>query len=217
MTMDNVIIRKYREEDRPKVREICYESVFLGEPVEAFFDDKEILADIMTLYYTDHEPGSMFVAEDSGRIVGYLAGCPDSRKCREIGRTSIIPGVLRKVLIRGIIFKPKTAKLLFHSCIGLIKGEFNVPYMEDYPAYFRVYIAKNYRKMGIGSRLLDAYLEHLREKQIKGVYSITVSEEEKMFLLNRDFKILSSRTSRQLYRVVGKDFAVSAMVKKTDN
>ena len=56
-------IRAYKAGDRRKVREISYDTAFMGESPEDFFDEEEIPADEVTLYYTDYEPESVFVAE----------------------------------------------------------------------------------------------------------------------------------------------------------
>ena len=57
------LIRPYQKEDRPSVRRISCETAFLDADLHDFFSDEEILADALTLYFTDYEPESCFVAE----------------------------------------------------------------------------------------------------------------------------------------------------------
>ena len=78
--MEETIIRQFKPEDRGSVRDISWETAFLGEPADAFFSGKEILADFLTQYFTDYEPGSCFVAVSANRVVGYLIGSTDCRK-----------------------------------------------------------------------------------------------------------------------------------------
>ena len=51
-------IRKYREKDRKAIRDISVKTSFLGNPIEFFVNDKELIADVLTRFYTDYEPES---------------------------------------------------------------------------------------------------------------------------------------------------------------
>ena len=68
------IIRSYRASDRDAVRHLCCETGFLGEPIDPVYEDRQLFADFLTTYYTDHEPESSFVLEVDGEIRGYLLG-----------------------------------------------------------------------------------------------------------------------------------------------
>src|SRR5216110_1904834 len=68
-------IRSYRRSDRAAVRKLCCDTGFLGDPIDPVFEDRELFADFLTTYYTDHEPESSFVLEINGQIRGYLLGC----------------------------------------------------------------------------------------------------------------------------------------------
>ena len=67
-------IRPYRQSDRAAVRALCCATGFLGEPIDPVFEDRELFADFLTTYYTDHEPESSFVLEIDNEIRGYLLG-----------------------------------------------------------------------------------------------------------------------------------------------
>src|SRR5438309_1543057 len=67
-------IRSYQASDRGAVRKLCCETGFLGHPIDPVFQDRELFADFLTTYYTDHEPESSFVLEINGEIRGYLLG-----------------------------------------------------------------------------------------------------------------------------------------------
>ena len=55
---DQVSIRPYTLKDRPGLRKISYDTSFLGKADE-LFDEPELLADALTLYFTDSEPQSI--------------------------------------------------------------------------------------------------------------------------------------------------------------
>src|SRR6478752_10460390 len=67
-------IRGYKASDRVAVRKLCCATGFLGSPIDPVFQDRELFADFLTTYYTDHEPESSFVLEVDGEIRGYLLG-----------------------------------------------------------------------------------------------------------------------------------------------
>src|SRR5207253_131777 len=67
-------IRSYRSADRAAVRRLCCQTGFLGEPIDPVYEDRELFADFLTTYYTDHEPESCFVLEKNDELRGYLLG-----------------------------------------------------------------------------------------------------------------------------------------------
>src|SRR3989442_4377795 len=67
-------IRSYRKTDRDAVRRLCCQTGFLGTPIDPVYEDRQLFADFLTTYYTDHEPESSFVLEVDGEIRGYLLG-----------------------------------------------------------------------------------------------------------------------------------------------
>src|SRR6266404_2964172 len=68
------MIRSYRDSDREAVRKLCCQTGFLGEPIDPVYEDRQLFADFLTTYYTDHEPESCFLLEINGEIRGYLLG-----------------------------------------------------------------------------------------------------------------------------------------------
>lgn len=97
----NVTIRAYSPQDRESIRRINYETSFVHKP-HLFCDDREVVADALTRYYTDFEPGSCFVAEAQGCVVGYIIGTLDLiRMRREYGFKILMPAVA-KAFVRGV-------------------------------------------------------------------------------------------------------------------
>lgn len=74
-----VRIRPYGPADRTAVRRLCCETGFLGKPVDAFFQDRELFADLFTNAYLDYEPDWALVAEVDSRVIGYLLGAVSKR------------------------------------------------------------------------------------------------------------------------------------------
>jgi hypothetical protein len=93
-------IRPYRAADRAAVRAICCRTAFRNRGAAAVTADGELFADYWTRYYTDHEPGSLWVAEVEGRVVAYLLGCLDTRRHARAMTRRIAPAVLLKLAWR---------------------------------------------------------------------------------------------------------------------
>ena len=133
------VIRKYNAQDRLAVRQINCGTALMGEPSAVFFDDDEMFADALTLYFTDYEPGSCFVAEVQGKIVGYLLGAKDVRCMDKIMANKIAWPLLTKALRRGTFFRKKNVEFLFHVWLSLLKGEFKAPsFSKEYPATLHI-------------------------------------------------------------------------------
>jgi hypothetical protein len=68
--MSEFEIRPYRPADREAIRRICFETGYMGEPIDWLWRDAESFADLITRYYTEREPGSILVAACGDRVVG---------------------------------------------------------------------------------------------------------------------------------------------------
>jgi hypothetical protein len=71
-------IRPYQPSDRSAVRQLAYDTADAGRP--SSFPDAALQMDLLTTYYTDHEPESCWITEEDGKVKGYLTGCLDTRK-----------------------------------------------------------------------------------------------------------------------------------------
>jgi GNAT superfamily N-acetyltransferase len=206
--MQETIIRPYRKEDRVEVRDIAWETAFMGEPADIFFDDKELLADFLTLYFTDYEPGSCFVAEYQGKVIGYIIGARDPRRLRR-ALWSITPKLFLKAVIRGVFFKKKNLDLIFHCIASFFKNEFNEKdFSVVYPAVLHINLKNGFRGLEIGSRLMTAYLGYLADQKIAGVRLATMSQKAKPFFMNQGFELLHEGHRSYFKYLVNKDVPV---------
>ncbi|MCL4377841.1 MAG: GNAT family N-acetyltransferase [Actinobacteria bacterium] len=186
---EKIIIRKYKKKDRAKVREIACDTAFMGECAEIFFEGREFLADSITLYFTDYEPGSCFVAELEGKVIGYLIGSKNEKKMNFIFLFKIAPRLFIRSFSSKVIFSKKNWKFIAESVKSFFKGELGSPDFpeKDYPALLHINIEKNYRNYGIGNMLMDAYLIYLKNEKITGVHLTTQSENAFKFFERSGF------------------------------
>ncbi len=204
--MEEIVIRNYKIEDRQSVRGIAWETAFMGEPASVFFSDKEIFSDFLTLYFTDFEPRSCLVAESKGEVVGYLIGSEDESRLRKITTFKIIPMLLIKAAVRGILLKRKDMEYLKQCFSSFLKGEFRDPdFSIEYPAVMHINIKKGFRHSGIGSMLISGFLDRLAIKKIKGVHLSTMSEEAGCFFKANGFNLIYSAARSYFRYITGRD------------
>jgi ribosomal protein S18 acetylase RimI-like enzyme len=186
---EKIIIRKYEKNDRAKLREIACDTAFMGECSEIFFDGREFLADFITLYFTDYEPESCFIAEADGKVIGYLIGSKNEKKMNFIFFIKIVPRLFIKSFYNRIIFSKKNWKFVVESVKSFFKGELGSPDFpeKDYPALLHINVEKNYRNLGIGNMLMNAYLSYLKNEKITGVHLTTQSENAFKFFERSGF------------------------------
>jgi ribosomal protein S18 acetylase RimI-like enzyme len=168
------LIRPYTANDRPAVRQICFETGYMGEPVDWLYGDRESFNDLITRYYTDQEPESIFLAERDGQVVGYLTGCVDSERTRGVGARE-----MQGVLLHGGLIKPGSARFLWRLLFDILRDR-DTPseYLKDprYPAHLHIDLLPEGRGHGMGRRLMTAWLDRLRERGVPGVHLGTFAE-----------------------------------------
>src|SRR5437868_443829 len=108
--MEAPTIRPYEPRDRDAVRDICYVTGYMGDPVDWQWRDRESFSDMFSGYYTDREPESALVVEIDGVVRGYLLGCVDSEKAWNAAAIAA-----RHVVRRGIAFRRGTAGMVWRS------------------------------------------------------------------------------------------------------
>jgi GNAT superfamily N-acetyltransferase len=189
--LPNILIRKFESKDRDAVRRISCETAFQEADRQGFIDDDEVLADALTVYYTDYEPESCFVAVAHDQVIGYIIGTKNVARMERIFSKQILPKLLIKAFKRGFFLKSKTWRLFFNVIKSGLKGEFYAPHFSaEYPAMLHINIDKDYRGRQVGKRLINCYLEFIKYQGIAGVHFGTVSEGAKAFFLKAGLKVL---------------------------
>jgi len=198
MILEDIIIRQYRKQDRETVRSIAWDTAFMGSPAEIFFSEKKILADFLTLYFTDYEPESCFVATSAGKVVGYLIGAKSTQKLSAIFLFKIIPCLFLKAVLSGDIFKKKNLIFLLNCLVSFVRHEFSMPdFSKEYPATLHINVDKDFRDLKIGSRLLSSFVSYLAREKITGVLLATMSDKAAGFFRKEGFNLLY--TARRSY------------------
>lgn len=174
-------IRSYHPSDRDAVRRLCCQTGFLGEPIDPVYEDRELFADFLTTYYTDHEPESSFVLEIDGEIRGYLLG---SRKPLLNQLYAFQQNVV--LFFRALLRYPRYNERSRRFIRWMVSnGWREVPAAPRRVPHFHINLLPDARKMSTTRGLMSAYLSYLYRCGEKQVYGQIVTFEsrrgEKMF------------------------------------
>lgn len=149
-------IRKYLERDYESVASICQETAKKGY-------QNQVSCWMFLDYYLESEPEHAFVAVEDGKVIGY-------------GVCSISPKLYQKMMIEKWI--PKISSFTFYLGIfSRISLWLNMSLAKKYPNSFHMNIAKAYQKKGIGRKLLDSMVCHLRQYKKYTLYCITENKK----------------------------------------
>ena len=170
----NIDIRSYKVDDRKEVQGICI-ATGPGEAKEqkAFQD---ILLTVFCNYYIDQEAENCFVAAEEEKVVGYVLCAEDSKAWAKTFQEKYVSNTEDseiKAFSQGVMVSP-------------------LKYVEEYPAHLHIDILADYQRMGIGSRLMDTLISHLKSKEVPGVMFSVASDNEKgiNFYNKYGFKLL---------------------------
>lgn len=213
--MEEIIIRRYKKSDRPFVRQIAWDTAFMGRPADIFFEDKDILMDFLTQYFTDYEPQSCFIAESNNLVQGYLIGAKSTNLLKDVFQFKIFPKLLIKVIENGVLFRKKNIIFMFNCFTSFLRREFKMPdFNAEYPATLHINILTNFRNLNAGSRLITAYLNYLSEEKIPGVHLATMSDEAGEFFRKQGFIPLHKGKRSYFRHILSRDLPLYIYGKK---
>ncbi|MGI6773322.1 MAG: GNAT family N-acetyltransferase [Clostridiales bacterium] len=179
--MDNkpvITIKPYEDKYRHAVQKICIDNAgHADKPLEA----KRYILIMYCNYYIEQEPENCFVAvNENDEAVGYIICSEDYKKYRKIFNKRYIPQA------RTISFKK--------YCEAKLDMLSHALWMKNYPAHLHIDIDSNYQRLGIGTRLMDALINHLKAKGVKPGLMLVVgatNEQGRNFYKKYGFKELA--------------------------
>ncbi len=199
-----IIIRPFQQADREPLLEIAADTAFFGEPVENFMEDRRIFLDAFYVYYTDQEPGHCWVAAYGDEVVGFLTGCFDTEVQRTYTARVLDPQTFKRLVTGKYRVGRKFILYLYQYYLSRLKSSKNPIDLLEYPAHFHINIIKEWRGMGIGGKLIECFLNQLRDAQIGGVHLQTTSYNRSALILYQKmgFQMLNSTRSYLWERLV---------------
>ncbi len=155
-------IRKMRAQDRQAVEHICLSTA--PSALNSTVKMREYTLLMYNRYYT-RMAGDSFVAVNSYDIpIGYILCAPSYEHYRKSFYENELSGIKKISFTRGISARGEVAYMKRFS--------------KEYPAHLHIDILPEYQHMGIGKKLMQALLTHLKNTGVKGVMLI-VSPDNK--------------------------------------
>ena len=174
-----LVVRPYAASDRAAVRDVCYRTGYMGEPIDWQWRDEPSFADMFCGYYTDGEPESALVLEVDGAVAGYLLGCVDSRRAWNPGKV-----IGRHIVRRGLLWRPGTAGVVWRGIGDVVVDvasrrvdvrdlEFSDP---RWPAHLHIDLLPHARGLAPAASSSPAWFARLRELGVGGCHLQTMAE-----------------------------------------
>jgi len=186
------MIRPYMDSDREAVRALCAATALYGQPIAPLITDAGLAADALSSYYTEFEPESLFVAEESGAVTGYLAGCVDTRRFERVTARRIAPRLIATFVARGLVFRRGSWRVMAGLlAAGVRRARVMRAILPAYPAHCHVNVAAQTRRSGAGTALWGAFHERLEARAVSGVHVSTPTAAGKLFFGRVGFTILA--------------------------
>lgn len=185
--------------------EICWRTGFMGESLEGLgrFEDRRLFALVFVLSFPRFEPESCFLAIDekegepeSARAVGYIVGSARAAAQARYFSRVFAPRIAARAFLYDSWRHPESLRQLLQFLRGSRKDDTfasqPVP-SADYPACLHTNLLPAYQGMGLGTRLMTAYLDALRARDVPGVYLETSDRNLKAlpFYRKMGFRLLS--------------------------
>lgn len=166
---DSALIRPYRPSDRGAVRQLCCDTGSAGAPVDSWFPDRELFADVVAMPYTDYLPQWAHVAEAGGTVIGYVLGSIEPQAHARARWRAVAAG-LWGAMRRGTLCSPPWWRLIWANRLyWRSPGWGEVPAESIYPAEVHVNLQAHTRSRGTGQRLVEAFVQQASEARAPGI------------------------------------------------
>lgn len=202
----NIIIRKYRLDDKQALRTFCCDTAYFGDPCEVFFPDRKLLANLIMSYYTDYEPEHIWVADYNNEIVGYASAGLNEACYTRYMLLSVVPRSVIKALCRRKIWDRRILRLIRYNFLFGISGSGRLKKLnsKEFPTHIHLNIKYGFRGKGIGSKLFNALYREIEEKT-KGIRFKALRQEPKFYFFDKyGFQLFDCRRVKIWEKWLGK-------------
>ncbi|MGE5217383.1 MAG: GNAT family N-acetyltransferase [Chloroflexota bacterium] len=177
------------------VRELCCRTGDNGRPITR--ERWEFFPRIWIDPYEKLLPHWTYVAEMEGAVVGYLTGCPDTRRFFRRRAWRVTLPLLSQIFCGRYRHTPGTGAYV-RRALGIDKSaEQRFPpalyrsIARDYPAHLHINIEAGFRRSGLGRRLVESYLADLQRASVEGVH-LFCATDPLPFYRRLGFQVLDS-------------------------
>lgn len=162
-------------EDWSRIREICVATGAAGRPITA--TRAPFFGEFWVGPYQNILAQWTYVAEDRGRVVGYLTGCPDTQAFERRRRWLFALPLFIKTALHGYGSTSDTRRFL-RRALGFepepnsfFSLKTRTQLLRDYPAHLHINLEDaSVRGQGAGRKLIERFFEDLKRASIRGVH-----------------------------------------------
>jgi GNAT superfamily N-acetyltransferase len=198
--IDKVVIREYHHVDRNKVKTICCDTGYFGNPIDPIFSDREAFADSVVGYYLRKEPHHAYVAQHDGEVVGYFLGSTNQHVDISLALNAVWP--MMKAVNRWITgqYQDDPQNIEFLKWMFL-RAPKEMPKHPKKSAHGHFNLTEDYRHQGLGIKLFKTFLEGAQEeiarKGIDTLYGdvFTTPKKDEEYFTSRGIDIHDSKRS----------------------
>jgi len=164
-----VRIRKCHKSDQNGIMEVCFRTGYMGEDATGHFRDIKLFGHLFCLYYPRYEPENCFVAEDKGRIVGYILGSPDTTRQEHLFLVKMGWRLLLRAFFLTFWLYHQDFKTVVHF-LRLPRAAIPKDLPGKYPAHLHIDILGAYQHKGIGSQLMERFEALMQKLKVRGIH-----------------------------------------------
>jgi len=163
-------IRAFRPKDLDGLYSICLVTGAGGEDATALYRDPKLLGHIYAAPYALLSPHSVFVAEDTEGLGGYIVGAQDTRDFESRLEAEWWPR------LRELYPDPAGGPRADRDRDQLMSYKIHHPdrtadeIVEAYPSHLHINLLPHLRGAGIGRRLMERWLAAVREMGSRGAH-----------------------------------------------
>ncbi|MDI3269495.1 MAG: GNAT family N-acetyltransferase [Bacillota bacterium] len=160
-------LRPAREDDIPAIARLSHDTLLVGRKADRVFPSEKLWGELFVAPYIR---GGLcnWVAVVEGQVAGYILGAASNLGVFQ-GLWPSLPGIVWRYLVGA--YGPRLPYLRYVLRLLLFPAP-RAPH-DPYPAHLHMAVDENVRGRGLGSRLLETFLDCLRAKGIRGVQLAT--------------------------------------------
>ena len=145
----NIWVQRADAPDWAEIARVCADTGLAGSPVEE--DERAAFVEHWIRPYRDLRPGWTWVAVCDKAVVGYLTGCPDALAFEDERRRAFDPSPDSRD------FFPEAVRLKLRT---------------DHPGHLMMNVMADYRGLGAGAKLLQAFFSELRHAGVLSAHLV---------------------------------------------
>lgn len=164
----SLVVRPYQSKDLAAVYDICLRTADAGKGAVHLYQDPWIIGHHYAGPYVSLEPDFCFVADDNGRVIGYILGVPNSTQFALQAEQSWFS------LLRPLYpLRAESDQTPDAQARRLIHAGYLAPqrqWLDQYPAHLHINLLPQAQGHGLGKALMQALWTALRSVGVAGVY-----------------------------------------------